>query len=308
MLNKNLYSFVVLIVFPIFVFSQTSAFIYGGGDLCDNAETIDIEISLTGSPPWNIVYAINGVDQPPIINTMNNLYVISTDLGGVYTISSVSDASGMGTTAGSAIVSVLESPMAQFSTISDTISSLYPTLQFNDISVGSISWNWNFGDNTGITTVKNPIHTFPNGYLPEDSSQEFGIPGIYQVSLIVNDINGCTDTTSRQLFVEDEYWMHIPNSFTPDLDSRNDFFCLTYHAIRKNTFYFKVFDMNGTLVFYTKNIQELRCDSNNKTNGWDGKHYESGKELPIGNYLYEVYFQDFEGWKHRDFGFLNIIR
>jgi flagellar hook assembly protein FlgD len=77
--------------------------------------------------------------------------------------------------------------------------------------------------------------------------------------------------------------------------------------MRKNTFYFRVYDKRGEVVFYTKNVKGLEC-SINKNNGWDGTHNKSGKELPIGNYVYEVYFQDFEGWKHHDFGFLRLIR
>jgi len=28
----------------------------------------------------------------------------------------------------------------------------------------------------------------------------------------------------------------------------------------------------------------------------------------MGTYIYEVYFQDFEGWKHKEMGHLFIIR
>ena len=61
------------------------------------------------------------------------------------------------------------------------------------------------------------------------------------------------------------------------------------------------------MVFYTDNLKEMVCDNFNK-NGWDGTHNKSGKELPIGNYVYEVYFQDIEEWKHHDFDFLYLIR
>ena len=84
----------VLISFLLFSFSsfsQSSAFIYGGGNLCDNAGTIDVEISLTGNPPWNIVYAIDGVNQPSF-STTNNPHIIPTKTRGVYTVVSVSDA------------------------------------------------------------------------------------------------------------------------------------------------------------------------------------------------------------------------
>jgi len=50
----------------------------------------------------------------------------------------------------------------------------------------------------------------------------------------------------------------------------------------------------------------LECFLN--SNGWDGKHYKTGNDLPMGTYIYEVYFQDFKGWKHQDRGHLFIIR
>ena len=88
---------ITLLFFSFSVFSQSSAFIYGGGNLCDNAGTIDVEISLAGTPPWNIVYAIDGVSQPSV-STSSNPHIIPTKIGGVYTVVSVSDAVGVGTT------------------------------------------------------------------------------------------------------------------------------------------------------------------------------------------------------------------
>ena len=283
-----------LLLFSFSAFSQSTAFIYGGGNLCDNAGTIDVEISLTGTAPWNIVYAIDGVGQPSIL-TSSNPHIIPTKTAGVYTVASVSNAFGVGTTSGSAIVSVLQAPTAQFTVVPDTLSFMYPTTKFQDKTINATAWSWNFGDNTAIDNFQNPIHTFDS------------IVGVYQVTLIASDINGCSDTTFHQVWVNDEYYIYIPSSFTPDWDGVNDKFCLHYHAIREHTFDFKVYDMRGEVVFFTKNIKAMVCDNLAK-NGWDGTHNKSGKELPIGNYVYEVYFQDFEGWKHHDFGFLHIIR
>ncbi len=280
--------------FSILAFPQDMAFIYGGGNLCDNAGTIDVEISLNGTAPWNIIYAIDGINQPAT-SSSNNPHIISTTVAGVYSVVSVSDANGVGSASGSAVVTILQSPTADFSINPDTISVLHPSTQFRDKTIGATAWQWNFGDNTAINNSQNPTHTFDT------------IVGIYQVTLITTDANNCTDTTFKQVWVEDKYFIFIPNSFTPDLDGVNDRFCLSYHAIRENTFYFKVYEMRGEVVFYTKNIKTLVCD-NAGANGWDGTHNKSGKELPLGNYIYEVYFQDFEGWKHHDFGFLHIIR
>ncbi|OUV76558.1 MAG: hypothetical protein CBC83_00420 [Flavobacteriales bacterium TMED123] len=287
----------ILIAFLFFNFSalaQSSAFIYGGGNLCDNAGTIDIEISFTGTAPWNVVYTIDNVDQSTI-STSVNPYTIQTTAAGVYTVSSVSDAVGVGTTSGSAIVSILQAPTAQFTVEADTLSVIYPTAKFQDKTLNATAWSWNFGDNTAFDNSQNPVHTFDS------------IVGVYQITLVTTHANGCTDTTFRQLWVNDEYYIYIPSSFTPDWDGMNDKLCLYYNAIRENTFDFKIYDMRGEVVFFTKNIKNMVCDNLGKK-GWDGTHRKSSKELPIGSYVYEVYFQDFEGWKHHDFGFLHLVR
>ena len=139
----------------------------------------------------------------------------------------------------------------------------------------------------------NPIHTY------DDSS------GIVQVELIVIDNNGCTDTAFKQIWLEDEFWIYLPNSFTPDDDGVNDYFCLSYNGIIEETFYFNIFSRNSDLVYSTNNILDLKCMTNN---GWDGLHYKTGNKLPLGTYIYEIYFQDFEGWKHRKTGSIYLIR
>ena len=58
-------------------FSQSSGYIYGGGNICDNNGSIDVEISLTGTPPWNIIYSIDGINQP-IFVTSDNPHIIKT--------------------------------------------------------------------------------------------------------------------------------------------------------------------------------------------------------------------------------------
>ena len=100
--------------------------------------------------------------------------------------------------------------------------------------------------------------------------------------------------------------MYIPNAFTPDYDGVNDVFCLQHHGIREATFNFNIYDRFSNLVYATDKIEKLECFLN--SNGWDGTHYETGNNLPMGVYIYEVYFQDFEGWKHQEQGHIFIVR
>ena len=272
------------------------AFISGNDTICNNGQK-DAEVIVSfsaGTYPYTFIYAINGVVQLPITTTVNP-YIINTKEQGSYTLVSFSDANESGWISGSALVTVQEAPTASFTVSADTLSMLYPTVQLNNTSQGNITtWNWDFGDNSGNDFNEDPQHTYKDSV------------GIYQVNLIVTDNFGCSDTTSKQLWIADKYWMYIPSSFTPDYDGVNDLFCLVYNGVRENTFYFNIFDRSSNLVYSTDNIKDLECLLN--TNGWDGTHFKTGNDLPMGAYIYEVNFQDLQGWKHQEMGHLFIVR
>jgi len=273
------------------------AFISGNDSMCSNSiNQAEVKISFSGgAEPYTFVYAINGVNQPSPAPTTLNPYIIYTNEPGNYTLISFSDANEIGSISGSAIVTVNQAPEALFTTLTDSLSLLYPTVQLNDISNGDIvSWNWDFGDNTSNENIQNPFHTYKDSI------------GIYQISMIITDNFGCNDTAVRQIWIADEYWLYIPNAFTPDHDGVNDLFCLKYHGIREETFNFNIYDRFSNLVYATNRIENIECLLN--SNGWDGTHYKTGNDLPMGTYVYEISFQDFEGWKHQEQGHLMIVR
>ena len=77
-------------------------------------------------------------------------------------------------------------------------------------------------------------------------------------------------------------------------------------TISIETFYFNIYNRSSDLVYTTTDINDLKCMSND--NGWDGLHYQTGNKLPFGTYVYEIYFQDFEGWKHQEYGEILLVR
>ncbi len=83
------------------------------------------------------------------------------------------------------MIEVFMPPLANF----DHTSACYgETIQFTDLSTGSIiSWEWDFGDGN-TSTQQNPTHYYTN-------------PGTYTVSLVVTDTNGCFDTETTNLGV-----------------------------------------------------------------------------------------------------------
>ncbi len=277
---------------------ELNAFIYGNDTICTNTgNKAEVNISVIGgNPPYNIIYSINGDPKDTIITYLNN-NVIYSDIEGVYDLISISDPSDIGSISGSALVVDYDPPTASINVLTDTLSVINPTMNFSDNSVQGestiVSWTWNFGDNSFEKYTQNPEHTFE------------AKKGVYQVSLLVNDQNGCSDTTLKNIYIIDEFWIYIPNSFTPDNDQINDLFCISFNGIRTETFNFVVYNRYSEVVFSTDNMSQLECFLDN---GWDGIDYNTGRMLPMGVYVYHVKFQDFEGWKHQDYGFIHLIK
>ncbi len=61
------------------------------------------------------------------------------------------------------------------------------TVNFQDLSTGAVSWQWNFGDGN-TSTLQNPSHTY-TAY------------GSYPVTLMVTNMYGCTDTLTRPNYI-----------------------------------------------------------------------------------------------------------
>ena len=277
----------------IYELPTIEAFISGNDSICSNIEgDAEVKISFSGVPPFTFIYKIDNILQNPITTTLNP-YIISTRESGMYELESFSDAIEIGAVTGQAFVHLLTAPIADFHlTNTDTFNILNTTTTYIDNSLGNISeWQWDFGDNTLYDYSSMPTHTYPT------------IPSTYTVSLIVTDQNGCLDTTFRNIIIQDKHWMYIPNSFTPDDDRVNDKLCISYNGIREETFMFTVYDRFSNIVYSTNNIQDLDCN-----NGWDGTYQETGNPLLTGTYIYEVSYQDFQGWKYQDLSELFIIR
>ncbi len=99
--------------------------------------------------------------------------------GGVYTVTLTSLNNGC--TDSLVIPNAIEvyQPVADFTM--DTVLSCPPVLiNFQDSSSSAVSWEWNFGDG-GSASGASPSHVYLNS-------------GNYNVSLVITDINGCTDS------------------------------------------------------------------------------------------------------------------
>jgi gliding motility-associated-like protein len=161
-------------------------------------------------------------------------------------------------------------PLANFSTAPAPAALLTDSITFTDLSTGGVNnWQWDFGDST-FDTVQFPQHLYTD-------------TGSFIITLIVETPNGCRDTISKTLRIED-YAFYIPTAFTPNGDDRNEFFFGTGIGITDYEMW--IFDRWGNAVFY--------CTASNAPQNapckWDGKVKggESNERVQQDVYVWKV--------------------
>jgi len=85
-------------------------------------------------------------------------------------------------------ITVNDQPIANF-TANDSTSCQAPfTVQFTDLTVGSTSWQWNFGDGN-TSSQQNPSHTYSSF-------------GNYTVTLTITVASGCSGTITKNTYIQ----------------------------------------------------------------------------------------------------------
>ena len=255
----------------------------GGGSICADGSTANVTFTISsGIPPYDLEYSA-GLNSN-FVSNVGNIFTISTDQSGIYTIQNVSDSKGCEATAitGSAIVNVNPLPEANFTAYPQPAEITDPIIHFTDISNGHISGIWNFSDG----------YTEPTNFGELDHT--FSDTGSYVVSLEVESDSGCTDITSQIIIISPTFKIYIPNSFTPNNDLNNDYFLPIVDGVQE--YEFNIYNRLGERVFST-----------NKTDiAWDGKI--NGEYAKKGVFVYSLILTDIKG-KFRTYeGTLTLIR
>jgi len=158
-------------------------------------------------------------------------------------IVSVSDSCQTFTKEGKVTVTVIK-PVANFEISSLTLFEDLP-ISFQNLSEYGANYIWRFGDGNRSNL------THPNNMYLD--------PGTYMVHLTVIDKKGCLDSISKPITIEEEYYVYVPNTFTPDDGRSNPYFFASTIGIKS----FKILICNrwGEIVF----------ESNDQYFKWDGK-------------------------------------
>lgn len=160
-------------------------------------------------------------------------------------------------------------PVANFSPNPDNISSGDVISQMVNSSTNASEYIWNFGDGTTSTEVE-PIHSF----LVDDNIDS------YEVQLIANSGEGCSDTISRIIKVLPLLVYYVPNTFTPDGNELNQTFQPIFTAgFDPLDFSMTIYNRWGETIFETLNDKI----------GWDGTY--GGKIVQSGVYTWKIEFK-----------------
>jgi gliding motility-associated-like protein len=180
-------------------------------------------------------------------------------------------------------------PTADFSFSPQPTTILNPGICFTDSSSSNIvAWSWDFGDpldqvNTSI--LQNPCHTYHD-------------TGTYCVSLLVTNMNGCTDSITYCLRIDPDFVIFIPNAFTPNNDGMNDVFMPKGTGIDETNFEMWIYDRWGNNIFYTQKINK----------GWDGTVNGNSAVVQEDVYVWRIALVDFHGDKHVYVGHVSLIK
>lgn len=175
-------------------------------------------------------------------------------------------------------------PIAAF-TANPTQTEVNQPVTFTNMSNGAVTYDWTFGDFTGVFTDVNPVHYYSS-------------PGFYLVYLIAYTDFGCSDTTAQAIFVDEPLIYYVPNTFTPDNDDYNP----TFKPIMTQGI-----DIYGYQLLIFNRWGEILFESNDAEFGWDGTY--GGNVVQDGTYVWKIRYKVTGVDKPQEMvGHVNVIR
>ncbi len=168
-----------------------------------------------------------------------------------------------------AFVLVHPKPHADFNVDLSTLTAFTPDITVVNTSTGAVSYEWDFGDFSPISTAENPTHHYPENKA-----------ALYQIELIATNEFGCKDTAFNHFETMEIVVFYVPTAFTPNGDELNQTFKPVFgDGIDKTNFRFTIYNRWGEVVF-----ESLTTDFE-----WDGTF--NGRLVPFGTYTYEFYYK-----------------
>jgi gliding motility-associated-like protein len=149
-----------------------------------------------------------------------------------------------------------------------------------NLSQNAVYYEWDFGDGN-TSTITNPSNIYDE-------------PGIYYITLVAIDEKGCTDTITKRIGIEEEWYIYIPNAFTPDGNRLNNDFRISTVGIKE--LQIGIYNRWGELIF----------EAHDKDFVWDGTY--GGQIVTDNTYTYKVEFVTNSGREKTIHGHVNALK
>jgi gliding motility-associated-like protein len=177
------------------------------------------------------------------------------------------------------LITVYEIPTANFSASPNPGPENTPT-QFRNLSLGAVSYIWDFGDGQ-TSTETNPLYQFTS-------------TGTFNVCLQAINPAGCIDTFCLDVTAKILPLVDVPNAFTPGKFGKNSIVRVEGFGVGKMNW--KIYNRWGQLVF----------TATTKSQGWDGTFKGSLQPMDVYTYTLDVEFTD--GKKFKKTGDITLLR
>jgi gliding motility-associated-like protein len=135
-------------------------------------------------------------------------------------------------------VNVFPSPVSKFATVNEKVYAEFQEVSFNNSSQGAVSYQWNLGNGDSTTTF--------------EPSVIYDTPGKYVVTLDVINSYGCRHSSSKTIEVIVPENVFIPNAFSPNGDTKNDYFTVKFHNIVEA--HTAIYNRWGELIYQTNDM------------------------------------------------------
>ncbi len=224
-------------------------------DGCTSACTGSVTVNITeGTPPYTYTWAGGIAGNVPQVPNL---------CGGNYSVN-VTDATGCNLSL-QASVGASSAPVADFDFNPSQVVLPDGLVSFTNLSGGADAYSWTFAG-FGVSGATNPLFDF--------SAVD---PGVYPICLVASSAEGCSSEHCENLTVKENFFVFVPNAFTPNNNNSNDtFFPVTRDILYGEEFEFSVFSRWGGLLFTSR-------ESNM---GWDGTYLK--KAVPPDVYVWKI--------------------
>lgn len=251
-------------------------------DITNGCQPLEVSFESTGDTGTSCAWYFGDGSTASGCGTVSHTF----EFAGEYDVTlELTDANGCSSSATyNDYIDVYPAPTANFSMNPNPTTTNNPVVEFTDLSTGANAWEWHF-EGAGSSMSADPIITFPANQ------------GNYDAQLIITSDQGCKDSITKVVTVNQEQLIFVPNTITPDGDTYNEVFKPYMTGIDIYDYQLTIFNRWGEIVFVSYDLSK----------GWNGTY--GGEIVQDGVYIWQIIASDIATDKKLEFnGHVTVIK